>query len=102
MLVVEDERPGVVGVEDNCALVVAVVVPKGVADVVVVAVVEIEVAAIVVAIVAPITVVDVDVVVVDAFVVPVVGGLAAVQLATGRLGEQEHGEGLVEQSCGFR
>jgi hypothetical protein len=78
MLVVEDARPAVVGVEDNCALVVAVV--------------------------APISVVDVDVVVVvgaavvDALVVAVVGGLAAVQLAL----EQPHREGLVEQSCGFR
>jgi hypothetical protein len=107
MLVVEDARPGVVGVEDNWALVVAVVASIAVADVVVAAVVEIEVAAIVVAVVAPITVADVDVVVVvaaaviKAFVVAVVRGLAAVQLATGRL-EHSHWEGLVAQSCGFR
>jgi hypothetical protein len=81
MLVLEDERPEVVGVEDNCAIVVAVVAPKGVVDVDVVAV----------AVVA---------VVVDAFVVAVVGGLVAVQLAS-RLW-QEHRGGLVEQSCGFR
>jgi hypothetical protein len=65
VVVVEDERPGVVGMEDTCAVV------------------------------APTTIEAVDVVVlvsaavVDAFVVAVVGGLAAVQLATGRL-EQKH------------
>jgi hypothetical protein len=88
LVVVEDERPGVVGVEDTCALVVAAMVN---------------------AVVAPIAVADVDVVVlvaaavVDAFafVVAVVGGLAAVQLATGRL-EHVHGERVVAQSCGFR
>jgi hypothetical protein len=85
MLVLEDERPGVVSAEDNCALVDAVVVPIAVADVdvVVVAVVAVVVAAIV-----------------DDFVA-VVGGLAAVQLATGRL-EQSHSEGFVAQSCVFR
>jgi len=81
MLVVEDKRSAVVGVEGNCAVVVEVVVPIAVADVDVV----------VVAVVA---------VVVDAFVVAVVGGLVAVQLAS-RLW-QEHRGGLVEQSCGFR
>ena len=80
LVVVEDERPVVVGVEDNCALVVAVV-PIGVADVDVVVVAAVAV--------------------VDAFVVAVVGGLAAVQLATGRL-EQGHGGRVVAQSCGFR
>jgi len=67
MMVVEDERPEVVGVEGNC---VAVVAPTAVADVdvVVVAVVAVVVAAIV-----------------DA----VVGGLASVQVATGSL-EQSH------------
>jgi hypothetical protein len=139
MLVVEDERPGVVGVEDNCEIVVAGVVPITVADVGVV-VVAVVIAAIVVpiavadvdgvfptmlvvederpvvvgveddctlvvAVVAPIAVVDVDLVVVvgaavvDAFVA--VSALAAVQVATGRL-EQPHREGLVEQSCVFR
>jgi hypothetical protein len=80
MLVVEDERPAVVGVEDNCALVDAVVAPIAVAvvDLVVVAAA-----------------------VVEALVVVVVGGLAAAQSATGML-EQWHPEGLVEQSCGFR
>jgi hypothetical protein len=63
---VEDERPGVVGV-DNCALVVKVVAPVAVAGVDLVAVVA---------------------AVVEALVV-VVGGLAAVQVATGRL-EQSH------------
>jgi hypothetical protein len=89
MLVVEDARPGGVSVEANCALVVEVVAPITVADVdvVVVAVV----AAVIVAVVVPIAVVDVDVVAVVgaaavvAFVVPVVGGLVAVQLAIGRL-----------------
>jgi len=94
MLVVEDARPGVVGVEGNCALVVTVVAPIAVADVIVVAVVANVVAAIVVVIV-PKGVVDVDLVVVvdaavvDAFVVTVVGRLAAVQVVTGRL-EQGH------------
>jgi hypothetical protein len=74
LVVAEDERPVVVGVDDDCALVVAVVVPTAVADV--------DVAAV-------------------AVVVAVVGGLAAVQLATGRL-EQAHRVGRVEQSCGFR
>jgi hypothetical protein len=69
MLVVETERSEVVGVEDNCAIVVAVVVPKGVVDVDVVVVVA---AAVVVAV-----------------VVAVVGELAAVQVATGSL-EQSH------------
>jgi hypothetical protein len=78
MLVLEDERPGVVGVEDNCALVDAVVVPTAVADVDVVVVV--------------------TAAVVDAFVVAVAGGFAAVQVSL----EQPHREGLVEQSCGFR
>ena len=67
-MVVEDARPAVVGVEDNCALA------------------------------------DVDIAEVTAIAVviaAIVGGLAAVQSATGRL-EQGHGEGLVEQSCGFR
>jgi hypothetical protein len=79
MLVVEDETPVVVGVEDDCAVVVvvvevadvrvvvvAVVAPITVADVdvVVVVVVAVVVAAIVVAVVVPITVADVDVVVV--------------------------------------
>jgi len=65
------------------------------------------IAAIVDAVVVPIAVVDVFVVVVvaaavvDAFVDAVVGGLAAVQLAAGRL-VQAHREGLVAQSCGFR
>jgi hypothetical protein len=77
LVVVEDERPGV----DDCALVVAVVVPIAVADV--------DVAVVVAA------------AVVDAFVVAVVGELAAVQLAAGRL-EQTHREGVVVQSCGFR
>jgi hypothetical protein len=105
MLVVDDERPGVAGMEDNCAIVVAVVVPMAVADVDVVAVAV--VAVVVDAVVVSKAVVDVDLVVVvaaavvDAFVVAVIGELAAVQLATGRL-EQEHREGLVEQSCGFR
>jgi hypothetical protein len=124
MLVVEDETPVVVGVEDNCVLVVEVVVPIEVADIDVV-VVAVE------AVVVPITVADVDVVavavvavvvaaivdavfvakgvvvvvaaaaVINALVVPVVGELAAVQLATGRL-VQGHREGLVAQSCGFR
>jgi hypothetical protein len=69
LVVVDDERPGVVGMEDNCALVVAVVAPTTIADVDVV--------------------VDVAAVVVGAFVVAVVGELAAVQAATGRL-EQAH------------
>jgi hypothetical protein len=77
LVVVEDERPGVVGVEDNCALVVAVV-PIGVADV---DVVEVVAAA-----------------VVDAVAVAVVGRLAAVQVATGRL-VQLHIAGRVAQSC---
>jgi hypothetical protein len=96
MLVVEDERSAVVGVEDNCALVVEVVAPVTVADVdVVVDAVAVVIPAIVDAVVAPMAVADVDVVmvaaaaVVDALVVPVVGELAAVQLATGRL-VQEH------------
>jgi hypothetical protein len=86
LVVVEDERPGVV----DCALVVAVVVPTAVADDV--AVVAVVLAAIVDAVVAPTAVADVVVVaaaVVGAVVVAVVGGLAAVQLATGRL-EQGH------------
>jgi len=106
MLVVEDERPVVVGVEDDCALVVEVVVLMTVADVdVVVDVVAVVIPAIVVEVVVPITDEDVDVValvaaaVVDAVVVAVVGGLAAVQVAAGRL-EQPHGEGFVAQSCG--
>jgi len=93
MLVVEDERPEVVGVEANCVAVVAVVAPIAVADIdVVVDVVAVVIPAIVVEVVVPITdedvVVAVTAAVVDAFVVAV-GGLAAVQLATGRL-EQEH------------
>ena len=80
LVVVEDERPGVVGMEDTCVLVVSVVAPTAVADVDVV--------------------VLVAAVVVGAFVVAVVGELAAVQLATGRL-EQKHGELVVAQSCGF-
>ena len=80
LVVVDDERPGFVGMEDNCALVVAVVTPTAVADVDVV--------------------VLVAAAVVDAVVVAVVGGLAAVQLATGRL-EQVHPGRVVEQSCGF-
>jgi hypothetical protein len=79
LVVVEDERPGVVCVEDICALVVAVVAPTTVADV--------DVAVVVAA------------AVVDAFVVAVVGGLA--QVATGRL-VQKHGVERVEQSCGYR
>ncbi len=84
------------------AAVVAFFAPTAVSDVDVV-----EFVAIVDAVVAAIAVADVDVVVVvavavvDTFVVAVVGGLAAVQLATGRL-EQRHGERLVEQSCGCR
>ena len=109
LVVVEDERPGVVGVEDTCALVVAamvnaVVAPIAVADDVVVVGVVV-VAAIVDAVVVTRAVENVVVVVtaavVDALVVAVVGGLAAVQLATGRL-EQRHGERLVAQSCGCR
>jgi hypothetical protein len=69
MLAVEDERPEVVCAEDNCALVVEVVALMTVADVDVVVVV--------------------DAAVVDAFVVTVVGRLAAVQVVTGRL-EQGH------------
>jgi hypothetical protein len=80
LVVVEDERPGVVGMEDTCALVVESVVPIAVADVDVAVVVAVAV--------------------VDAVAVAVVG-LAAVQLVAGRL-EQTHGEGLVEQSCGCR
>jgi hypothetical protein len=104
MFVVDDERPEVVGVEENCALVVPLAVAD--VDVVVVTVGANVIAAIVVAVVAPIGVVDVDVVVVvaaavvDAFVVPVVE-LEAAQSATGRL-EQAHREGLVEQFCRFR
>jgi hypothetical protein len=85
----------------DVALVVAIVAPTAVADVDVV-----EFVAIVDEVVTAIAVADVDVVVVVAAavvgaVVAVVGGLAAVQLATGML-EQGHGEGVVEQSCGFR
>ncbi len=109
IVVFEDARPEVVGVEDNCALFVAVVPPTAVAliDVVADAVVAVVVAATVDAVVAPIAVADVDVLVVaaaavvDAVVVAVVGGLAAVQLATGRL-KQMHRAGVVAQSCGFR
>jgi hypothetical protein len=79
MLVVENAK--LVSVEDdNCALVVAAVVPMAVADVDVVVVV--------------------TAAVVDAFVIAVVGKLVAVQVAIGRL-EQEHREGFVAQSCGF-
>jgi hypothetical protein len=84
----------------DVALVVAIVAPTAVADVDVV-----EFVAIVDEVVTAIAVADVDVVVVvaaavvGAVVVAVVGGLAAVQL--GRL-EQGHGEGVMEQSCGFR
>jgi hypothetical protein len=105
MMVVDDARPEVVGVEGNCAIVVGVIAVADV-GVVVVAVVAVVVAAIVDAVVAPITVADVDVVmvavvaVVIAAIVDAVGGLAAVQVATGRL-EQPHGEGLAGQSCGF-
>jgi hypothetical protein len=81
LVVVEDERPGFVGMEDTCALVGAVVAPTTIADVDVV--------------------VLVTAAVVNAFVVAVVGELAAVQAATGRL-EQGHWEGFVVQSCGFR
>jgi hypothetical protein len=93
MLVVENARPGVVGVEDNCAVVVEVVVA-------------VEIPAIADAGIVPIAIADVDLVVVvgaaavDDFVA-VVGGLAAVQAATGRL-EQSHSEGLLSQFCGFR
>ncbi len=106
LVVVEDEKPGFVGMEDTCALVVAVVAPTTIADVDVgvVAVGVVVVAAIVDAVVVTRAVadvvVDVAAAVVNAFVVAVVGRLAAVQLATGRL-VQEHGERLVEQSCGF-
>jgi hypothetical protein len=101
---VEDDMPGIVGMDDNCALVVAVVAPTTIADVdvVVVAAVAVVVVAIVDAVGATTAVVVVAaVVVVGAFVVAVVGGLAAVQLATGRL-EQVHRVGVVEQSCGCR
>jgi hypothetical protein len=92
---VEDDMPGIVGMDDNCALVVAVVAPTTIADVDVAAV-AVVVAAIVDAVVAPTAVADVDVVVlvaavvVGAFVVAVVGELAAVQSATGRGLEQRH------------
>jgi hypothetical protein len=74
LVAVDEEKPGVVGVKDTCAFV------------------------------APIATADVDVVVlvaatavvVDAFVVIVVGELAAVQLA--RRLEQRHVEGVVSQS----
>jgi hypothetical protein len=106
------EGPAVVsdicdGVDDNCALVVAVVAPRAVADDVVVGVVGVVIAAIVAAVVAPIAAADVDVVVlvaaavVDAFVVAVVGALAFVQVETGRL-EQKHPGRAVVQSCGFQ
>jgi hypothetical protein len=93
MLVLEDARPAVVGVADNCAI-VDVVAPRAVADVdvVVVAVVAVVIAAIVNALVVPTAVADVDVVVVvtaavvDAFVVAVAGGFAAVQVSL----EQPH------------
>jgi hypothetical protein len=73
-----EERLEVVGVDDNCVAVVAVVAPIAVADVDLVVVVAAAV--------------------VDALVVAVVGGLAAVQVAL----EQPHRKGLAEQSCGFR
>jgi hypothetical protein len=72
--ITEDERPGVVGAGDDCEL---VVVPIGVADV--------DVAA-----------------VVDEIVVAVIGALAAVQVATGRLVQLHIIARRVSQSCGFR